>query len=173
MAANYNTISAAASNDQPSKPTSPTVKKIAVLAAAISFTLLRGGRRRGRRKCDVQSYGYLCPGLGVLHTHQHRQRRLYLHRHWSSRALRRELVHLQTDPAGERRSMLRPEVALHHMRAACVSDFSPAQVGGSRVGTHGDRRLHTPPRPCSRHPAHKKSGSLRESIPLAPVALPK
>ena len=39
MAANYNTISAAASNDQPSKPTSVTVKKIAVLAAAISFTL--------------------------------------------------------------------------------------------------------------------------------------
>ena len=39
MAVNYNTISAAASNDQPSKPTSVTVKKIAVLAAAISFTL--------------------------------------------------------------------------------------------------------------------------------------
>ena len=39
MTANYNTISAAASNDQPSKPTSVTVKKIAVLAAAISFTL--------------------------------------------------------------------------------------------------------------------------------------
>ena len=39
MAANYNTISAAAGNDQPSKPTSVTVKKIAVLAAAISFTL--------------------------------------------------------------------------------------------------------------------------------------
>ena len=77
MAANYNTISAAASNDQPSKPTSVTVKKIAVLAvvaAAISFTLgavaaaaidnrsVRGDVTAFKSELTDANYGRACDG---------------------------------------------------------------------------------------------------------------
>ncbi len=74
MAANYNTISAAASNDQPSKPTSVTVKKIAVLAAAISFTLgaaaaaaidnrsSRGDVTAFKSEITDANYGRVCDG---------------------------------------------------------------------------------------------------------------
>ena len=74
MAANYNTISAAASKDQPSKPTSVTVKKIAVLAAAISFTLgavaaaaidnrsSRGDVTAFKSEITDANYGRVCDG---------------------------------------------------------------------------------------------------------------
>ena len=73
MAANYNTMSAAA-NDQPPKPTSVTVKKIAVLAAAISFTLgavaaaaignrsARGDVTAFKSELTDANYGRACDG---------------------------------------------------------------------------------------------------------------
>ena len=74
MAANYNTIAAAASNYQPPKPTSVAVKKIAVLAAAISFTLgavaaaaidnrsVRGDVTAFKSEITDANYGRACDG---------------------------------------------------------------------------------------------------------------